>query len=123
MKYFLRAIRKHEFLKRVRSNKGGETDLVAECQVSFRQDQKLDLLFYKAYIYGPSTANQRIESWWNLFTTSQTKQWRKLFERFEQEGFFNSFDYDQIAIQFIYMPIIQEHVYTFVQVHNTHRIW
>ena len=31
-------------------------------------------------------------------------------------------DYDQIAIRFIYMPLIREHVYTFVQVHNTHRI-
>jgi hypothetical protein len=91
MKYFLLAVQKHGFPKRVRSDKGGETDLVAECQVSFRRDQKPDILFHKAYIYGPSTANQRIESWWNLLTTGQ---WRKLFEKFEQEGFFNGSDYD-----------------------------
>jgi len=63
MKYFLRAVRKYGFPKRVRSDKGEETDLIAECQVIFHQDQKPDLPFYKAYIYRPSTANQKIESW------------------------------------------------------------
>jgi hypothetical protein len=62
MKYFLQAVQKHRFPKKVRSDKGEETDLIAECQVTFRQDQKPDLLFYKAYIYRTSTANQRIEA-------------------------------------------------------------
>ena len=123
MKYYLRAVQKHGFPKKVWSDKGEETDLIAECQVTFRRDQKPDLPFHKAYIYGTSTANQRIEAWWNLLATGQTEQWRKLFEQFEQEGYFDSStDYDKIAIRFLYMPLIWEHVYTFVQVHNTHRI-
>jgi len=123
MKYFLRATRKHGFPKKIRSDKGEETNLLAECQIAFRRDQKPDLPFHKAYIYGTSTANQRIESWWNLLATGQTEQWRKHFENLEQDGFFDSSDdYDQIAIRFIYMPIIRDHVYTFVQVHNTHPI-
>jgi hypothetical protein len=74
MKYFLRAVQKYGFPKKVRSNKGEETDLIAKCQVTFRRDQKLDLPFYKAYIYRTSTANQRIKSWWNLLATRQTEQ-------------------------------------------------
>jgi hypothetical protein len=123
MKYFLQAVQKYGFPKKVWSNKGEETDLITKCQVTFCQDQKLDLPFYKAYIYRTSTANQRIEAWWNLLATGQTEQWRKLFKQFEQEGFFDgSTDYDQIAIRFLYMPLIREHVYTFVEVHNTHWI-
>ena len=91
---------------------------------SYFPSRPKDLPFHKAYIYGTSTANQRIEAWWNLLATGQTEQWRKLFEQFEQEGYFDSStDYDKIAIRFLYMPLIWEHVYTFVQVHNTHRIW
>jgi hypothetical protein len=74
MKYFLQAVRKYGFPKKVCSNKGEETDLIAKCQVTFRRDQKPELPFFKAYIYRTSTANQRIESWWNLLTTSQTEQ-------------------------------------------------
>jgi hypothetical protein len=69
MKYFLQAVQKYGFPKRVRSDKGEKTDLIAKCQVTFRQDQKPELPFYKAYIYGVSTANQRIEAWWNLLAT------------------------------------------------------
>jgi hypothetical protein len=55
-------VRKHRFLKKICLDKGEETDLIAECQVTFRRDQKPDLPFHKAYIYGTSTANQRIEA-------------------------------------------------------------
>ena len=70
MKYFLRAVQKYRVPKKVCSNKGKETDLIAECQVTFCQDQKPDLAFYKAYIYRTSIANQRIEAWWNILATS-----------------------------------------------------
>ena len=57
MKYFLRAVQKYGFPKKVQSDKGKETDLIAECQVTFRRDQKPDLPFHKAYIYRMSIAN------------------------------------------------------------------
>jgi hypothetical protein len=106
----------------VRSNKGSETDLIAECHITFQRFNKLDLPFYKMYSFGTSMKNQRIESWWNLLTTGQTEQWKKLFENLKHTGFFDGLDYDVIALWYIYMPIIQDYVYTFVEVHNTHRI-
>jgi hypothetical protein len=122
MKYFLQAVRKYGFPKRVRSNKGTETVLMAECQVLFRQNKKPDLPFSKIYMFGTSTRNQRIESWWNLLTTAQTEPWKILFETLEAEGFFDGSIYDIVALRFIYMPFLQEHIQTFVEVHNTHRI-
>jgi hypothetical protein len=120
--YFLKGVKEFGFPKKVTSDKGKETDLMAECQVAFRQDEKPDLLIQKIYRFGRSTKNQRIESWWNLFTTGQTEQWKKHFEDLKQKGFFDSSDYDIIAFRFIYMPIIRQHVYAFVEVHNTHWI-
>jgi hypothetical protein len=95
---------------------------MAECQLAFRRYEKPDLPFEAMYRFGTSTRNQRIESWWNLLTTGQTEQWKKHFEALKAKGFFDSSDYDIIALWFIYMPIIRQHVYTFVEVHNTHRI-
>ena len=57
MKYFLQVVQKYGFPKRVRSDKGEETDLIAKCQVTFQQDQKPELPFYKVYIYKAFTAN------------------------------------------------------------------
>ena len=122
MKYFLQAVRKYGFPKRIRSNKGTETVLMAECQVLFRRNKKLDLPFSKIYTFGTSTRNQRIKSWWNLLTTAQTEPWRILFETLEAEGFFDGSIYDIVALRFIYMPFLQEHIQTFVEVYNTHRI-
>ena len=106
----------------VRSDKGSETDLMAECQVAFRRDEKPDLPIHKIYAFGTSTKNQRIEAWWNLLTTGQTEQWKKLFETLKHEGFFDGSDYDIIALRYIYMPVIRQQVHTFVEMHNTHRI-
>jgi hypothetical protein len=74
------------------------------------------------YIFGTSTRNQRIESWWNLLTTAQIEPWRILFETLEAEGFFDGSIYDIIALRFIYMPFLRQHIKTFVEVHNTHWI-
>jgi hypothetical protein len=95
---------------------------MAKCHVAFRRFNKPDLPFHKIYSFGKSTKNQRIESWWNLLTTGQTEQWKKLFENLKHTGFFDSLDYDIIALRYIYMPVIRDHIHTFVEVHNTHRI-
>ena len=88
----------------------------------FQRKRKPNLPFYKIYNFGTSTENQRIERWWDLLTTGQTEQWKKLFENLRSEGFFDKSYYNVIALRFIYMPIIQQHVHTFVEVYNTHRI-
>jgi hypothetical protein len=73
-------------------------------------------------MFGLSTKNQQIEAWWNILTTAQTEPWRHLFEALDSEGFFDKGVLDKVALCFIYMPYLREHIHTFVQVHNTHRI-
>src|SRR5207248_2888498 len=49
----------------LRSDKGKETNLMAECQLRFQYYNNPNLLFRKAYLFGKSTRNIRIESWWS----------------------------------------------------------
>ncbi|KAI9748093.1 MAG: hypothetical protein M4579_007315 [Chaenotheca gracillima] len=121
-KYYLEAVKRYGFPKKVRSDKGNETGLMAECQVRFRRSVKPDLPWERIYGYGTSTKNQRIEAWWNTMASGQTESWKRFFEKLKEDGFFDGSDYDIMALRYIYMPIIRQHISTFVQMHNNHRI-
>ena len=48
----------------VRSDRGRETVQLADTHFELQKDSQPDLEFKDCYMYGTSTANQRIESWW-----------------------------------------------------------
>lgn len=122
-KQFLETVRiRNIFPKLIRSDKGGETTLLCNSQLALRRAGKPDLQLSKAYSYGTSTKNQRIESWWNLLANAQTDTWRNMFTDLEQSGYFDGGAIDVICLQYVYMKMIRTHIQTFVQVHNTHRI-
>ena len=108
--------------KLIRSDKGGETTLLCNSHLALRRAANSQLPLSKAYSYGTSTKNQRIESWWNLLANAQTDTWRNLFTDLERQGYFDGGSIDVICMQYVYMKMIRTHVQTFVQVHNTHRI-
>ncbi|KAI5788940.1 hypothetical protein DFH27DRAFT_632694, partial [Peziza echinospora] len=110
------------FPKLIRFDMGLETSLLCNSQLVLRRAEKPDLPFNKAYAFGTSTRNQRIESWWNLLANAQTDTWRAIFAGYEEQGYFNGGQLDQALLQFIYMPLIRQHIHTFVQEHNNHRI-
>ncbi|RPA91874.1 hypothetical protein L873DRAFT_1597612, partial [Choiromyces venosus 120613-1] len=106
-KQYLRLIRNTLHMpKLIRSDKGTETVLLAQSHISLRRANKPDLPFHKAYSYGKSTKNQRIEAWWNLLTEGQTQEWKVFFATLEGEGLFDGGDIDKSCLQYIYMDII-----------------
>lgn len=60
----------------VRSDRGGETVMLADAHYQLQQDIEPDLQFQSCYLYGTSTANQRIEAWWNQLTKGYLFRWR-----------------------------------------------
>ncbi|CUS11455.1 unnamed protein product, partial [Tuber aestivum] len=108
--------------KVIRSDKGDETVLLAESHLSLRRANHPDLPFEKAYSYGKSTKNQRIEAWWNILTEGQTQAWKVYFAQLESDGYFNGGDLDKSCLQFLYMKIIRSHIHRFVEIHNSHPI-
>jgi transposase InsO family protein len=122
-KYYLDTVNKYGVPKSVRSDKGTETTLMATAHVALRRAQSGDELpFREAFIYGPSTSNIRIESWWNLLIDAQTESWKTLFEQLSNAGMWSKSKYDRIALRHLFMTPLREHIKTFVTVHNTHSI-
>lgn len=63
----------------LRSDRGTETTLVADAFHTLSKGHALrsiDLKFEECFWYGTSTANQRIEAWWNQLTKGQLQIWR-----------------------------------------------
>jgi hypothetical protein len=111
-----------KFPKRIRSDMGRELALLFASHLSLRRTDKSDLPFHKAYSFGTSIKNQRIEAWWNLLANGQTDNWRTLFGGLEDRGLFDGGNIDTLCLQHIYMTMLRTHIHTFVQTHNTHRI-
>ncbi|RPA91625.1 hypothetical protein L873DRAFT_1713249, partial [Choiromyces venosus 120613-1] len=108
--------------KLICSNKGMEIVLLAQSHITLRRANKPDLPFHKAYSYGKSTKNQRIEAWWNLLMEGQTQEWKVFFAELEEEGQFDGGDIDKSCLQYIYMDIICSHIHQFIAIHNSHSI-
>jgi Clr5 domain len=60
----------------VRSDHGTETVLLASAHYQLQQIAQPNLEFRECYMYGTSTANQRIESWWNQLSKGLLFRWR-----------------------------------------------
>jgi len=60
----------------VRSDRGNETTMLAVAHYQLQQDQEPGLIFEDCYLYGTSTANQRIESWWTQLGKQLLYRWR-----------------------------------------------
>jgi len=55
--------------------------MLAQAHFELQRGQEPSLSFEDCYIYGTSTANQRIEAWWMQFTKGLTFRWRVGFVR------------------------------------------
>jgi hypothetical protein len=64
--------------KFLRSDRGTETVLVANAQLMLaqQQDPSAGIKLEDCYLFGTSTANQRIESWWGQLSKGQLIKWR-----------------------------------------------
>jgi hypothetical protein len=80
------------------------------------------LLFKKAFSWGTSTRNIRIERWWKSLATSALNEFREYFQSLSNARLFDNVCPDRIAIRYIYMPLIRERLVTFMEIHNIHVI-
>lgn len=85
-KQYLKAIQGYGFRPRfIRSDRGTETALMADAHYSLEvqhlqlfhnHNQEVNpLRLRECYLYGKSTTNQRIESWWLRLILAQTRAW------------------------------------------------
>ena len=60
----------------IRSDHGTETPLVAGAHHQFHQVHRPEIPLSQCYIYGTSTENVRIESWWGQLSKGLLFRWR-----------------------------------------------
>jgi hypothetical protein len=60
----------------VRSDRGVETVMLADAHYQLQTFAEPELQFQDCYLYGTSTANQRIEAWWQQLSKGLLFQWR-----------------------------------------------
>lgn len=107
----------------IRSDRGTENVNVAAMQRFFRRSSSDDFGGEKSFMYGRSTANQRIEAWWGLLRKSCTDWWIRYFKDLRDIGLYH--DDDMIhreCLKFCYMDIIQTELHRTARDWNLHRI-
>lgn len=85
----------------------------------YEQGDRLD----SCHLYGPSTSNVRIESWWRQHRRGVTDRWISFFNELMGYSLFRENNIaDQITIYAIYGSIIRDELAKFVQLWDGHII-
>ena len=86
---------------------GTENMYVAGMQRFFHRNDDDSFASVKSFMYGKSTSNQRIESWWALLRNSCTDWSIKYFSDLRDEGLYNANDKIQVeCLKFCFMDMI-----------------
>lgn len=106
--YFLETVRETGGCPRtLRADMGTENSSIRDIQRSLRQND-LDLQSgERSFIYGRSTSNQRIESWWGILRKECVEFWLEQLHSLKNEGVFNGEFLDKNLIIFCFLGIIQ----------------
>ncbi|XP_072166108.1 uncharacterized protein [Diadema setosum] len=109
--------------KIVRSDRGTENSQIHDLQLALRWDHNDDFRRYKSFMYGRSTSNQRIESWWGHVGRLSARFWKELFKQFRDNGEFdNSNPIHVESLRFCFTHLIQRDFDYSVQEWNQHQI-
>jgi hypothetical protein len=110
----------------LRADKGVETPLLAWAHVLLRratyyQEEGInipDLPFERAFSWGTSTRNIRIERWWKSLATFCLNEVRGHFQKLSKDQHFDKVRPDRIAIKYVYMRPIRRRIDEFVHTYN-----
>ena len=93
--------------ERMRADNGTENGHVANMQVFLRRNHTDAFAKDNSFIYGRSTANQRIESWWGILRKQSGQFWMNMFKAIQDNGNFSGDFLDKSLIQFCFLDLVQ----------------
>lgn len=122
-KYYLDYVRQVGGTSRIiRADRGTENGNVAAIQRFFRRFADDDFQGDKSFMYGRSTANQRIEVWWSTLRKQCSDWWIRHFKDLRDVGLFSDDIVHSECLKFCYMDLLQTELHKVAQLWNTHRI-
>ena len=122
--YYLCCIKKLNLIPRVvRGDRGTENVIVCGIQRFLRRNHTYSQSKDKSFIYGHSTANQRIESWWSQLFKSMTSWWITFFKDMVVNGLFDiSLNLHLQCLRFCFFGVLQHELDEIKSLWNSHRI-
>lgn len=106
--YFMQSVRRLGGCPmRIRADMGTENCHVALLQQFMRRDGSDSWAGEGSFLYGKSTANQRIESFWSILRKQHCQFWISRFQHLKEEGDFTGTYIDKELIRFCFLQLIQ----------------
>jgi len=106
--YYIKAVARLGGCPRiVRADNGTENGHVCAIQQYLRRNDRDSFAGEKSFLYGRSTANQRIEFLWGMLRKQCMQTWMDLFTTLSDDGHFCGDELDKALVQFCFMDIIQ----------------
>lgn len=93
--------------ERIRADNGTENGHVANMQVFLRRNHTDIFAKDNRFIYGRSTGNQRIESWWGILRKQSVQFWMNMFKALQGNGHFTGDFLDKSLIHFCFLDLVQ----------------
>ena len=107
----------------VRADKGSENTYIATIQRYFRSLHDDSFSGDNSFIYGKSTSNQRIESWWSQLRRNNADWWIRYFKDLQYRGLFCNEDIIHVeCLKFCFMQVLQNELHEVAKLWNTHNI-
>ena len=107
---------------RIRADRGTETVNLFAAHRAFHWESVGGNMEY-SWKYGKSIHNQKIECFWSQMLVQWLNRWRGIFQKFESNDLWNYGDeVDQIALLYVYMPILREEISMYRQEYNAYPI-
>lgn len=107
----------------VRGDRGTENVHVCRIQRYLRSQHTDEFSGSDSFLYGRSTSNQRIESWWSILRKQGMNFWMNLFKDMISAGLLDTSDVIHIhALRYCFMDLIQRNLCQLAVEWNQHRI-
>lgn len=97
--------------KLIRGDHGTENVLVRQIHTFFRRNGTDERSGERSYLSGPSTANQRIEYFWNFLRRQCMEFWMNHFIQLEADGDFDGSFLQINVLRYCYMHLIQVSIF------------
>ncbi|XP_032413133.1 uncharacterized protein LOC116716388 isoform X2 [Xiphophorus hellerii] len=92
---------------RLRTDCGTENGTMVAMHCTLRSSHTDDFAGAASHMYGSSTANQRIESWWSYFRKQRSQFWMDLMNDLKERHLFNGSHDHTCLVRFVFMDMLQ----------------
>ncbi|XP_059188561.1 uncharacterized protein LOC131971250 [Centropristis striata] len=107
---------------RLRTDCGTENGRMVAIHCTLRSSHTDDYAGAASHLYGSSTANQRIESWWSYFRKQRSQFWMDLLNDMRERNLFNGSHEHTCLLRFVFMDVLQNDLDECREKWNTHTI-